>query len=284
MSVPSVASRFVIKPLAAPTLVYPPNDVNLPVEDVVMDWAPVPGAKASTSRWPPTPASTPSTVDVTNIQSTRYSPTTTYDNNQYWWRVRAVDLAGQSTRGPSRCSATSASGRTSPGACSRSGTARLAGPRRPTTPYFQWTPVQHASSLRGADGQRRQLLHRTSGPARRAQHDLHSSGTLRRLRLRHRRRPPTGGSGRSTPPYQRQPAIQGIYSDPRPSCGAARPPVRHVRHQLRAGDRAQDRHRRSRPGRRATHAPTTLCDDVPATPVLRLGRPARHHALPGVRR
>ena len=98
VSVPSVASRFVIKPLAAPTLTYPPNDVNLPVEDVVMDWAPVPGAKSYDLQVATDSGFNTITESRSNIQSTRYSPITTYNNNQYWWRVRAVDLAGQSTR------------------------------------------------------------------------------------------------------------------------------------------------------------------------------------------
>ena len=34
-----------IAALPAPVLVYPPNSVNLPVEDVVLDWSPVAGAK-----------------------------------------------------------------------------------------------------------------------------------------------------------------------------------------------------------------------------------------------
>ncbi len=95
VSVPSVASRFVIMPLAAPALIYPPNDVNLAVEDVVLDWAPVAGRQVLRPPGGHRLRLQQHRPRVQNIQSTRYSPPAYADNNQYWWRVRAVDLAGQ---------------------------------------------------------------------------------------------------------------------------------------------------------------------------------------------
>ncbi len=45
------------------------------------------------------PSTTRSTTSPTRHQrgATRYSPAITLDNDQFWWRVRAVDLAGQPT-------------------------------------------------------------------------------------------------------------------------------------------------------------------------------------------
>ena len=44
-SLPSAVSRFDIQALAAPQITYPANDVNQAIEDVVLDWTPVPGAR-----------------------------------------------------------------------------------------------------------------------------------------------------------------------------------------------------------------------------------------------
>jgi len=69
-----------------------PNDR---VEDVVFDWDPVPGARdydirVSTDQ----NFSASSTVYMQTVKSTRYSPPTTYDNDQYYWQVRARDVFG----------------------------------------------------------------------------------------------------------------------------------------------------------------------------------------------
>ena len=45
VSEPSDAATFVIAALPAPVLVSPNDSVNIAIEDVVLDWAPVPGAK-----------------------------------------------------------------------------------------------------------------------------------------------------------------------------------------------------------------------------------------------
>ena len=46
VSQPSATSSFSVKPLAAPTQTYPPNSVDFKVQEVVLDWAPVTGAKS----------------------------------------------------------------------------------------------------------------------------------------------------------------------------------------------------------------------------------------------
>ena len=44
-SLPSAVTRFDIQALPAPQITYPANDVTQAIEDVVLDWTPVPGAR-----------------------------------------------------------------------------------------------------------------------------------------------------------------------------------------------------------------------------------------------
>lgn len=72
-----------------------PSDPDA-VTDVVLDWEPVPGARAydvqvSTDR---NFAAATREVDATGVRGTRYSPAVTLRNDQYWWRVRPVDTFG----------------------------------------------------------------------------------------------------------------------------------------------------------------------------------------------
>lgn len=85
---------YVISGLQKPTLVSPTEGQS--VDDVALDWNPVPGAatydlQVSTD----INFNSASLVDnKTGLTSTRYSPTSTYDNDQYYWRVRPVDASG----------------------------------------------------------------------------------------------------------------------------------------------------------------------------------------------
>ena len=54
VSQPSATSSFSVQPLVAPTQTYPPNSVDFKVQEVVLDWAPVTGAKSYECRWPRT--------------------------------------------------------------------------------------------------------------------------------------------------------------------------------------------------------------------------------------
>lgn len=106
VSEPSNSSSFWIDPLTTPTITGPlgpqPN-VSPDVLDVVLDWDKVPGAVGYELQ-------VASNIDFTagslvedrtgaqkRIFGTRFSPTITYDNNGYYWRVRAVDTAGNSS-------------------------------------------------------------------------------------------------------------------------------------------------------------------------------------------
>ncbi|WP_310527876.1 hypothetical protein, partial [Nocardioides sp.] len=106
VSLPSNTSSFWIEALATPVITGPlgpaPN-VSPDVIDVVLDWDPVDGAIGYELQ-------VASNIDFTagaivedrtgpsgRVLGTRFSPPITYDNNGYYWRVRAVDTAGNSS-------------------------------------------------------------------------------------------------------------------------------------------------------------------------------------------
>jgi hypothetical protein len=98
VSLPSPAVSFNILPLAKPALVSPADSVDTKVSDVVLDWEPVPGARSYDVQISDGPTFDPaSTTTASGVQSTRFSPYTTLANDQFWWRVRAIDLNGQAT-------------------------------------------------------------------------------------------------------------------------------------------------------------------------------------------
>lgn len=94
------AWSYAVQALPQPALVSPPHDPagTSPVRDVVLDWAPVPGAatydlQLSTDENFQNDSSGV-TRTISRITSTRYSPPSTVDNDEYYWRVRPVDLSG----------------------------------------------------------------------------------------------------------------------------------------------------------------------------------------------
>ena len=96
-SQPSATSSFSVQPLAQPVQTYPPNSVDFKVQEVVLDWAPVTGAKSYDVQVATDAAFTTIIDTASGIVGTRYSRAVSLDNNQYWWRVRAIDLLGQAT-------------------------------------------------------------------------------------------------------------------------------------------------------------------------------------------
>ena len=112
------------------------------VEDVIFDWDPVRGAKQY-EIWvsqDQTFSNTP--VDKRIISGTRYSPTTTYDNANYFWKVRAINAAGQPQPWPANGSEVRRRWTQAPSLVypANSDTVTVAGDL-----FFQWTPVQHAT-------------------------------------------------------------------------------------------------------------------------------------------
>ncbi len=142
-SQPSDPASFDIVPLRPVELTSPADSPDTEVEDVVLDWEPVAGAKWYQLRVA-RDADFNTIVDDTTVMGTSYSPPTTYNNAQYYWQVRAVDMAGKPT----------------PWTTVQNSFARV-WPDTPEPvwplgevdapelfegdPYFQWTPVQHAS-------------------------------------------------------------------------------------------------------------------------------------------
>ncbi len=114
------------------------------VQDVVFDWDPVKGAKQY-EIWVALDRDFNNQVEKRTVSSTRYSPQTTYDNNNYFWKVRAYNAADQPTPWP-----------TDPNVFQRRWpmAPSLVYPPVATSPvvdddlYFQWSPVKHATRYR----------------------------------------------------------------------------------------------------------------------------------------
>jgi hypothetical protein len=137
--------RFVVSPLAAPTITSPPDDATINLQDVVLDWTPVPGAVSydlQVSTEADFSQGSALTDDRTGILGTRYSPAVTYDNKSYFWRVRAIDMSGQATPWTAaRFSFT----RNWPDRPTAVYPAAAGAEEVPAPLYFQWSPIPHAS-------------------------------------------------------------------------------------------------------------------------------------------
>lgn len=133
------------------------------LEDVVLDWDPVPGAvrydvRVSTDEQ--FPAGT--IIDDRTVSSTRYSPAETYDVGAYWWQVRAVDALGAAkdwgviakhafTRSWDNRPTAPGHGTDPNPDPDPDGAPRLVYPADDASTavtgdlYYQWTPVRHAA-------------------------------------------------------------------------------------------------------------------------------------------
>ncbi|MBB6626432.1 hypothetical protein H5V45_03760 [Nocardioides sp. KIGAM211] len=136
----SAGSTYEILPLDAVRI--DPSMSTTTLTDVALKWLPVPGAtryelQVGLDRDFTQP------VETRTVTGTRYSPPTTYDNDQYFWRVRAIDPAGTKAPWPAE-----------PFQVQRNWPERpqLLYPPDSVAPavsddfYYQWTPVPHASS------------------------------------------------------------------------------------------------------------------------------------------
>ncbi len=118
---------------------------SVTVQDVVLDWDPVPGA-SKYEIWIAKDISFNTPIDgPREVFGTRYSPETTYDNAPYFWKVRAVNAAGEKMPWPSTPNQFQRRWNMAP--------ALVYPPSDLSQPvsddlYYQWTPVQHASSYR----------------------------------------------------------------------------------------------------------------------------------------
>ncbi|MBD3926980.1 Ig-like domain repeat protein [Nocardioides cavernae] len=144
-SLASEEQRFVVSPLGVPVITSPPDDSTQTLQDVVLDWNPVPGA-ASYDVQVSTEAGFSQGAALIDSQEgilgTRYSPDVTYDNASYFWQVRAIDMSGQATPWTqARFSFT----RNWPHRPMAVFPADAGIEDVPSPLYFQWTPVPHAS-------------------------------------------------------------------------------------------------------------------------------------------
>jgi len=141
----SASRDYSIGPLPHVTVLQPENDADTPIEDVMFDWDPVPGA-VTYDLQVDDDDSFSAPIDTKVVRGTRYSPTVTYDNDQYWWRVRARNIFGEAQEW------TDVPVRQFRRAWSPAPT--LLYPANALTPatgddlHFQWTPVQLATRYR----------------------------------------------------------------------------------------------------------------------------------------
>ena len=145
-SLPSDQRRFNILALDPPEITYPDDNVVLSkVEDVVLDWKPVPGATTYDVEVALDQDFNNIALSVTNVRSTRYSPATTLNNDQFWWRVRAVDPAGQQTPWASTLYGFKREWLETATPVYPVGAVDNASAISGSKAYYQWTPVVHAS-------------------------------------------------------------------------------------------------------------------------------------------
>ncbi|WP_160008149.1 Ig-like domain-containing protein [Nocardioides sp. AX2bis] len=139
-------------PVVRDTSVSPVNDPDTTVDDVVFDWAPVAGA-ISYDLQVDDDDSFSAPIDTVVVKGTSYSNPVTYDNDQYWWRVRARNIFGKAEEWVLGGQPAGQDG-------VQVRQFRRAWPDAPTQVYpedsavvgddfyYQWSPVPHASRYR----------------------------------------------------------------------------------------------------------------------------------------
>lgn len=142
----STVSTFIVSPLRTPNLVGPSNTHSEQVLDVVLDWEPVLGAstydvQVSTQRDFQAPQ-----VSATKVRGTRYSPAITINNDEFWWRVRAIDADGQQTPWQENQYSFTRAWNDRPQPLFPLGTAGSPGVQTEDSVYFSWTSVRNASN------------------------------------------------------------------------------------------------------------------------------------------
>jgi len=91
-------AHFVVEALPD-VQVDPSMNSGLPMQDVVLDWLPVLGAAKYEIRVGLDPDFN-SLIEQRTVLGTRYSPVTTYDNDQFFWEARAINTGGTASEWP----------------------------------------------------------------------------------------------------------------------------------------------------------------------------------------
>ena len=139
----SVVRTYTIGPLAQVVTTYPVDNENTAVEDVVLQWNPVAGAKTYDLLVTTDQAFNTIIDTKTGIKGTRYSPSTTYDNDQYYWKVRARNNLGETVDWAE--AGVHNFRRTWLQAPTRLYPADTLSPAAGDDFFLQWSPVQHAT-------------------------------------------------------------------------------------------------------------------------------------------
>lgn len=145
LSQPSPTVSFNIGALEVPRLDKPASTFEEVIEDVRLDWHPVPGAATYDLQVALDPGFNNYAYTATGLRGTAYSPPTTLNNDEFWWRVRAVDAAGVAT--PWRESQYNFKRQWLDQAQPMHplGTSMAPGLQDTDSTYFSWTPAQHAT-------------------------------------------------------------------------------------------------------------------------------------------
>lgn len=96
----STPRSYLITPIPQPGLVSPGSSPETVLSDVVLDWTAVAGATRYEYRVSTDRDFSPGTVTSGYTVATRWSPPTTFNNDQYWWQVRAYDGNGNTAAWP----------------------------------------------------------------------------------------------------------------------------------------------------------------------------------------
>ncbi len=91
---------YTIQPLAQPTNPTPDSSPDSLLNDVVLEWDAVPGAYRYEIRVSPDQNFSAGTTSTAMTFGTRWSPPATFNNDQYWWQVRAYDVEGRTSDWP----------------------------------------------------------------------------------------------------------------------------------------------------------------------------------------
>jgi hypothetical protein len=97
----STPRSYRVSALPGTSRTNPPNDSSM-VTEAVLDWEPIKGAKSYDLQIATDPAFGSIVHAPSSIVGTSYARPRTLDNDQYYWRVRAVDVAGNAQEWASR--------------------------------------------------------------------------------------------------------------------------------------------------------------------------------------